>query len=164
MVYRVIIEGGIIYNIQSNRYLLVEDDFVFRASRFGAKTHISQKNVCLHVEGRLLTGNFVFLTICVFVSFVRTLSDYAAQLCFLQHSCVSCSPAVIYAAQPCIYAAQPCIYAAKPCFHGAQPCFHCSTVAYSCSRVASPCSTAAFHAAEVALTGHRTFCMLGMQL
>ena len=49
MLYRVIIEGGegIIFNLQNNRYLHVEDDFVFRTSRFKAKTHISQKNVCV---------------------------------------------------------------------------------------------------------------------
>ena len=45
--------------------------------------------MCLHAEGRLLTDNFLSLTICVFVSFVRTLSVYAAQSHFMQHSRVS---------------------------------------------------------------------------
>ena len=71
----------------------VEDDFVFVTSRFRAKTpYFSEKRLCFHVEGRLLTAQLFF---------------HAAQPCF-------------HAAQPCFHAAQSHLLAAQPHFHEAE--------------------------------------------
>ena len=101
------------------------------------------------MEGRLLTDNFLFLTICVFVSFVRTLSVYAAQSLLCSTAVFLCSTAVFL----CSTAVFLCSTAVFPCstavFHAAQSLIH---AAQSFVLAAQP----PFHAAEVALTGHRT--------
>ena len=108
------------------------------------------------MEGRLLTDNFLFLTICVFVSFVRTLSVYAAQSLLCSTAVLLCSTAMFPCSTTvflCSTTVFPCSTAVFSCstavFHAAQSLIH---AAQSLVLAAQP----PFHAAEVALTGHRS--------